>query len=190
MTVLITGGIGCGKSEVAAWLVSKGYEVYSCDDRAKALYDEVPGLLERIEKALGCQSLRNPSGKLDRKALAEVIFSDSLRRAALEAILYVELRRDLEQFLDSHEGLVFVESANAFAHREFDGLFDAVVEVRTNDSLRRERVLRRNPDLSHSELESRISAQQTIEGADFVIHNDGDLDSLHSQIDRITEQLI
>ena len=52
-TVLITGGIASGKSAVCARLKALGLPVYDCDSRTKALYDEIPGLKARIEKAIG-----------------------------------------------------------------------------------------------------------------------------------------
>ena len=42
-TLIISGGIGSGKSVVAAIVRKRGIPVYDCDSRAKALYDEVPG---------------------------------------------------------------------------------------------------------------------------------------------------
>ncbi len=51
--LLITGSIGSGKSEVCRYLRSKAFPVYDCDSRAKALYDENPGLLAAIESLFG-----------------------------------------------------------------------------------------------------------------------------------------
>ena len=64
-TVLVTGGIGSGKSAVCAYLASRGVPVYDSDSRTKALYDTDPALLPALEKAFGT-SLRSPSGELDR----------------------------------------------------------------------------------------------------------------------------
>ena len=52
-TILVTGGIASGKSEVCRYLASKGLPVYDSDSRTKALYGSVPGLVERIEAAIG-----------------------------------------------------------------------------------------------------------------------------------------
>ena len=57
--LVITGGIGSGKSEVCRILAQKGLTVqYNADAKVKELYDTVPGLLESIEDRLGC-SLRD-----------------------------------------------------------------------------------------------------------------------------------
>ena len=52
-TVLVTGGIASGKSEVCRYLSSAGYPVYDSDSRTKALYESVPGLKGRVEEAIG-----------------------------------------------------------------------------------------------------------------------------------------
>ncbi|MBP5636601.1 MAG: dephospho-CoA kinase, partial [Bacteroidales bacterium] len=52
-TVILTGGIGSGKSVVAAMLSERGIPVYDSDSRTKALYDSEPSLVYAIEEALG-----------------------------------------------------------------------------------------------------------------------------------------
>ena len=58
-TILVTGGIGSGKSEVCRHLVSRGIPVYDSDARTKRLYDEVQGLAARVDAALGGGMLGN-----------------------------------------------------------------------------------------------------------------------------------
>ena len=83
-TVILTGGIGSGKSAVCACLRARGVPVYDSDSRTKSLYDRDPALVGRLESVLGT-GLRTAEGRLDRRRLAEVIFSDPDRRAAVEA---------------------------------------------------------------------------------------------------------
>ena len=52
-TVIVTGGIGSGKSAVCALLKKRGVPVYDCDAKAKELYGRRPSLVSRLEKALG-----------------------------------------------------------------------------------------------------------------------------------------
>ena len=57
--LVVTGGIGSGKSEVCRILANKGLTVqYNADSRVKELYTRVPGLLESIEQKLDCVLLR------------------------------------------------------------------------------------------------------------------------------------
>ena len=91
-TVLVTGGIGSGKSAVCAYLASRGVPVYDSDSRTKALYDTDPALLPALEKAFGT-SLRSPSGEMAGAAVAAVVFRDAAARTTLEKIVYPGVRR-------------------------------------------------------------------------------------------------
>ena len=86
-SVLLTGGIGSGKSAVASYLESKGIPVYDSDSRTKALYDSDPDLVPSLERALGV-SLRKEDGSFDRKALSSVIFSDKKALSKVESIVH------------------------------------------------------------------------------------------------------
>ena len=190
-TVLITGGIGSGKSEAARYLASLGYGVYDSDSRAKDLYVSVPGLLERIGEAIGCPGLRLPDGSLDRAALAAAIFRDPEKRKALEDILYPVL---LENFLlwrscREDEAAVFFESAVAGGKSLFDGLFDIILEIRCDREVRLERVLGRNPGVSRDDVLSRMLSQEAPAAADEVIVNDGDIAALHDKIDNFLKKI-
>ena len=63
MTLVVTGGIGSGKSLVCSMFADKGIPVYDSDSRTKSLYDSVPGLSARISSALGTD-VTTPGGLL------------------------------------------------------------------------------------------------------------------------------
>lgn len=164
-TVLVTGPIGSGKSAACRYLASKGYPVYDCDSRCKALYDSVPGLKSRIESALGV-----PFSEL------AVIFDDAARRETLESIVYPILLEDLLEWRGSQTSeTVFVESAVALSKPLFAGLFDEVLLVTAPCSLR----FLRHPG---AEKRDRLQSFDTIIPT-YTIVNDSSLESLHSQID-------
>ena len=62
-TVILTGGMGSGKSAVCAFLKARGVPVYDSDSRTKSLYDRDPSLVQRLEAALGT-GLRTADGRL------------------------------------------------------------------------------------------------------------------------------
>ena len=102
-TVLITGPIGSGKSEVRRYLESEGFPVYDCDSRTKALYDAIPGLKARIEVELGISWSQ-----------IGVIFTDAARRQKLESIVYPFVVRDILEWKSGlMSRLAFIESAVA-----------------------------------------------------------------------------
>ena len=72
--LLVTGGIGAGKSAVSRMLIERGVPVYFSDDMAKSLYDRDASLRDSLRRLFGERVFRD--GDVDRRALAELIFAD------------------------------------------------------------------------------------------------------------------
>ena len=100
-TVILTGGMGSGKSAVAAVLKARGVPVYDSDSRTKSLYDRDPALVGRLEEVLGT-GLRDAAGRLDRAKLASLIFSDPARKAAVEAVVHPAVLADFRRWKRWH----------------------------------------------------------------------------------------
>ena len=100
-TVILTGGMGSGKSAVAAVLKARGVSVYDSDSRTKSLYDRDPALVGRLEEVL-CTGLRDAAGRLDRAKLASLIFSDPARKAAVEAVVHPAVLADFRRWKRWH----------------------------------------------------------------------------------------
>ena len=88
------GGIGSGKSYIARLLEERGIPVYDTDSRAKALYDTDGELREAMISLCGA-GIYAPSGLLDRKALASLIFTDRSLLEQVNALVHPAVRRDL-----------------------------------------------------------------------------------------------
>lgn len=171
-TILVTGPIGSGKSEVCAYLVSRGYEVYDCDSRTKMLYSLVPGLKCRIEEQLSV-----------RWEDIATVFGDERKLSALEAIVYPYVVADLKAWKAAQDAdLVFVESAIALDKPQFNGLYDEVLLVTAPYRLR----LSRNPKAA-----SRDALQSFDEDkATYILHNDDSIEDLHDKTDKLLCKLI
>ena len=189
-TLVVSGGIGSGKSALCAMLAERGIPVYDCDTRAKELYDSSEDLLPRIEAALG-RSFRLSNGRLDRRALARCIFSSPDARNALEFILYPALLEDFKAWRSSREeSVVALESAVILSKPVFDGVGDYVIWVDAPKEKRLSRVMSRD-GLSSDEVIGRMNSQHSCaEKADIVIHNDGSLSSLSVKLDAVLKKLL
>lgn len=95
LTLLITGGIGSGKSLVSRYMEELGVPVYDSDSRTKALYEGE--LLSRLETALGAR-LRTEEGRFDKRALARLIFSDNVSMSKMERVVYPAVIEDFESW--------------------------------------------------------------------------------------------
>lgn len=190
-TLVITGGIGSGKSEVCRILRRHGMTCqYNADEKVKALYDAHPALLNDIEEALGC-NLRNECGKFLPYLLSSRIFSDRDALERVENLVFPALLEDFEEFSAglSREDIVIFESATILEKPQFDGFGDYVVLVDAPFDVRLDRACRRDGAERDAVL-ARMSNQKLMNflsegGADpriaAVIVNDCDLETLEKR---------
>lgn len=187
MVLIITGGIGSGKSQVCRIIGEMGFTAqYNADLRAKALYEEHPALLAQIEKSLGC-TLRDRDGRFVPALLASRIFSDPQALETVEAHLFPVMMEDFKSFAGScGEEIVVFESATVLEKPQFEGFGDKVIlvaapfEVRleracARDGIDREKVLAR---MHNQKLMNDLSSGVTDSRIDCVIFNDGSLEDL------------
>lgn len=186
-TVIVTGGIGSGKSAVCAMLRERGIPVYDSDSRTKSLYDKYPSLVENLELALG-QALKLPDSTLDRKKLAAVIFSDSSAREKVEAVVYPFVLKDFKRWRSRYGKAPFVvlESAVILSKPVFDGIADAVVLLDAPLELRLQRISLRDGSSMDAALE-RVKAQEEVprDKVTEVIVNDSSPERLKAETERV-----
>ena len=190
-TLVITGGIGSGKSVVSEYLSSKGIPVYDCDSRTKALYYENPLLVMDIEEALG-ESVTDQDGILDRKKLGSVIFSDKEKLAMVEAIVHPMVYEDFVRWRDDRikeAPFVVMESAIFLEKPLFHDLADAVLLLKAPGLLRVERAVRRDKSSARSVLQRMKAQRYSRKHVDAVIVNNSDIPSLYAKVDKVMEEL-
>lgn len=190
IVVIVTGGIGSGKSQACRILEEK-YEipVYEADKRAKSLYSEVPGMLDAIEDALGCR-VRNDAGEFLPQKLAAVIFNDESALRKVEEILFPAMMSDFDRWSQGKGEVVAFESATVLEKPQFNGfgdivlLIDAPLSVRTERAALRDRadaakVLQR---MAAQPLMNRLSEGESDIRIDFTINNDSTIDNLSEKL--------
>lgn len=184
-TVIVTGGIGSGKSAVCALLKKRGVPVYDCDAKAKQLYGRRPSLVSRLEKALGAP-LRGTDGKLDKARLAALIFSDPRARETVEGMVYPILLQDIRRWQKRQSAAWgALESAVILSKPVFDGVADGVVLVEAPQELRIARVMQRD-GLGREAVVGRIRSQEIPrEKADVLLANDGTPQALSEAVERV-----
>lgn len=154
--IAITGGIGAGKSVVQSILKALGHEVYDCDLRAKMLMDSDIRILNAIGERVCPEAVTGDS--LDRKKLAERVFNDKVALAVLNEIVHKEVVRDFREWSATRVP-AFVETA-ILCTSGLDREVDEIWEVTAPEAVRVERVKKRNPGLTESQILSRIEAQR------------------------------
>ena len=195
--LIVTGGIGSGKSLVSR-ILTECYDipVYEADNRAKALYIELPVMLDEIESALGVV-LRNDSGMFVPQKLAEVIFTDSDALKKVEDILFPHLQKDFLNWAEEQgKEVVALESATLLEKPQFDDFGDIVLVVDAPKSLRLSRACSRDGQ-EEGKILQRMSAQPLMnsisdggcnERVDYVIVNDSTIEDLHQKLTEFIEK--
>ncbi len=108
----ITGGIGSGKSTIAHLYEIMGYPVYYADSRAKELMNNDPIIKENLIATFGKTVYPN---HLDRKALANIVFSDKEALNKLNKITHPAVERDFASWCeDQTSPIIFKEAAILF----------------------------------------------------------------------------
>jgi dephospho-CoA kinase len=191
LVVGLTGGIGAGKSTVAELFARLGALVIDADQLARMAIERGSDGFADVMLRFGDEVIVN--GDIDRKKLAEIVFSDEQARKDLEAIIHPRVQAlfaEAVSDLDHDDILIYeipllVETGAAEK-------FDYIVTVESDIQLRTERLLKKG--LYISQIEKRMASQATEEArtavADSVIRNDGDEDSLLRQVENLWESVL
>ncbi|MFC5280338.1 dephospho-CoA kinase [Arcanobacterium canis] len=190
MIVVVTGGIGSGKSTVSAMLSQRGAVVIDYDELAREAV--VPGSdgLASIVQRWGKKILQD-SGELNRAALGKIVFSDPDALAELNAIIHPAI----DQLAATREAQIRAMSPATVIVRDVPLYIpgtgpsqdvDLVVTVSVPEEIRISRLIEHR-SMTQSDARARIAHQMTdIEReniADVVIHNDGNFADLQTQVD-------
>ncbi|MGC4805892.1 dephospho-CoA kinase [Micromonospora sp. DT233] len=188
LMVGLTGGIGSGKSAVAARLAALGAVVIDSDRIAREVVAPGTEGLAEIVAAFGDRVL-TAEGALDRPALGAAVFADEGARRRLEAITHPRVRaRSAELAAAAAGDAVVVNDVPLLVEVGLAPTYHLVVVVRTELATRIAR-LERDRGMPRAEAERRIAAQaddaRRRAVADVELTNDGTLDDLHAEVDRL-----
>ena len=187
--VAVTGNIGSGKSWVCELFHQRlRIPVYNSDNAAKQMYF-LPTVREEIVQRFG-DSFYLSDTELNRKLVADLIFSDETAQHDLEGILYPALFVDFAQWSEKQQTpYVLFESALIFEKR-LEKHFDAVLMVSASEETRLRRAMLRD-HCNEATVRARMAKQWPEEGkrllADYVIwhENDDEDEVLMQQITRL-----
>lgn len=192
LLVGLTGGIGAGKSTVAAMLREHGAVVIDADELAREAVEPGSHGYAEVLRTFGPPAVRL-TGDLDRAALAERVFSDPDARRRLESIVHPEVARLLHERLIPYRDTdrVVVYAVPLLAENALESMFDVVVTVEAPADVRVARLVGRGMD--ESDVRARIAAQASDEArraiSDHVLSNDATEESLEEAVDALWSQL-
>src|SRR5688572_23555692 len=174
----LTGGIGTGKTTFAALLAERGAQIIDADQLGRdALRPGEPAWHSVVDQ-FGDEILVAGSMDVDRKRLADIVFNDRDKLAALNAIVHPVIFRGIADSLDrlrSTDSVVVLDAA-LIVELGLAGSLDKTIVVTADRQARTDRLIA-SRDMSPIEIEARIRAQasveELIENADIVVKNTG-----------------
>lgn len=179
MKIAVTGGIGAGKSEFMRAIKNEGVATYSADEINAALLTD-KGYLKRLAEVF---PFAVKDGKVDKDALRRKVFSDENSLKKLNALAHPEIRKSIENIA----GDAVVEVPLLYESGMTD-LFDKIVVVTAPEDVRIKRIVStRNvsEDVAKNILKNQTSDDERKKLADFIVENNGSLDSLTARAKEI-----
>jgi dephospho-CoA kinase len=189
----LTGGIASGKSMVTQRFAELGVPVIDADVASRTVVEPgKPGLAQVVQR-FGA-SILDADGRLDRRALRNLIFKDPSLRRALDAILHPLIRAEMEREAEQARGpylimaIPLLVEGGGSAQR-----VDRVLVVDADETLQIQRVQARDgssEDQARAILASQASRAARLGQADDVLLNTGTVAELRQAVDRLHEQYL
>ena len=180
--IVLTGGIGTGKSTVSSFLKMYGYKIIDADEISKKVFDEKKDEILKI------------FGTTDRKKLREIVFNDKEKLALLESLILPDVKKRVIQMATKLEkdNVPYFVDLPLYFEKQNDYGFKRVLVVYAPRETQIQRVIKRD-NVSKESAEAILHNQMDIEEkkrlATFVIDNSKDLKHLQKEIETFIKNL-
>jgi dephospho-CoA kinase len=195
LVVGLTGGMGSGKSLVAAELARRGARVVSGDRLGHEALKQ-PDVRARVVERWG-PAVLDGAGEIDRRKLGAIVFGEVQERRALEALVFPVIERGIHDAIaaaqrDPEVRLVVLDAA-IMLEAGWDGACDRLLFVDAPREARLQRLADQR-GWSAKEVDTRENAQMSLEEkkgrADYVLDNSGPPEQLAQQVEDLWRQLL
>ena len=194
ITIAITGGIGAGKTTVTEHLISKGYTVIDADKMSREMTGLGGKAMPYILEHFGPDFI-NSDGSLNRGAMRDLVFQEPKYKAILEEgttkVVLEDIEKIKQEKASSGEKALFFDIPLLFeTHQEEK--YDQVWVVTADYEIRKSRVMERDkiePSIIDLIMDSQSEEERKVESADVVFKNNGTIEELTAEVDRVLAML-
>ena len=188
LLVALTGGIGSGKTLAAEYFADLGAQVLDFDQLARDVVERGTEGFDEILVRFGDSVLHE--GNIDRRQLAEIIFSDAIARKDLEAIVHPKVRAAFESVVQRlSEDSILISQIPLLVESAYPYPFNFVITVSASEEIRRARLIERG--MKDYQVSERFKVQATDAQreaiADAIILNESSKDDLLRQVENLYE---
>ena len=187
LTIALTGGIGSGKSTVADLFASKDVPIIDSDLIAREVIEPGKPAWQQIVTYFG-EDVLLVDQHIDRKKLAEQVFSDPLKKKALENLLHPEIYAEIANRVKQLNCPYCIIVIPLLVETGEVDRFDRVLVVDVPEKFQKSRTLQRDnrtEAMVEKIIESQASREKRLAHADDVIANDVTIDELEKSVEKL-----
>ncbi|MCD2259263.1 dephospho-CoA kinase [Psychroserpens luteolus] len=191
MTIVgLTGGIGSGKTTVAAFFEALDVPVYIADVEAKLLMARSKVIRRKLIALFGEEAYVD--NELNRAYIASKIFNDKTYLERMNAIVHPKVASHFKRWMTKQKSEYVIKEAAIIFEQGKEEQYDFIITVTADIEERIKRVIKRD-NSSRSKimaiLNNQMSDQEKIEKSHFVIVND-DLEDVKKQVQKIHQSIL
>ena len=181
--IVLTGGIGTGKSTVASFLKLYGYKIIDADEISKQIFEEKKAKIKEI------------FGTNNRKALRDIVFNNKEKLKILEDLILPDVKKEVlkkASLLEKDNIAYFVDLPLFFEKQNYDE-FKRVLVIYAPKELQIKRVINRDnvgEKSAKAILNNQLDIEEKKARATFIIDNSKDLKNLQKEIETFLKILI
>lgn len=176
LKVGLTGGIGSGKTLISEVFARLGIPVFNADLESKKIVNSDPEVIDALKTEFG-NDLYTSLG-VNKKMLAEIIFSDEIALKKVNQIIHPKVRNYFNVWMISNENAPYViEEAAILFESKANLEMDFTINVHADELIRIDRVVKRdniNTELVKERMKNQLTDKERISLSDFTIYNDGE----------------
>ena len=188
--------MGSGKSLAAKFFAEQGAHIIDADQLSRELVRPGHPALKEIIDIFG-EDILEPSGNLNREALAKIIFDDTENKSALEAILHPKvIFREQEKYLSISASnplaIVIVDAALLIESGNYKNV-DKVIVVQSREEQQIQRILSRgfqSYDQAIARIKNQMSFEEKSKYADYILDNQSQAEDLRQKVQEIYAKLL
>lgn len=192
MRVGLTGGVASGKTTVARMFATHGVTVIDTDEIARDVVAPGSPALAKVAAAFGPEVL-NADGTLNRARMRELVFAAPEKRHALEAILHPAILEEMERRSSSAPGPYHILVVPLLIETDLVLRVDRVLVVDVTEEIQLRRLLARDAGgeaQARAMLAAQITPAERLARAHDVISNEGSLDALAKQVNKLHQHYL
>lgn len=192
--IAVTGGISCGKSQFCLCLEEQGAYVVSADKIVHQLLSPETDLGKKVIHLLGPKIIKN--GRLDREAIAKKVFNNTELLTKLEQVIHPEVFREIEKHYATscEEGNypLFIAEIPLLFEVGAEDRFDTTITVIASEDHcvnRFKKATKLDKEKYQQRMRRQLPPKEKAARSDIVCFNDGSLEDLKKEAERIYKQL-